>query len=102
MLLKMKYDIPCCRDVYYAAYRPVLLAAEQEEGLRLRVVDVAVRQCYRFNCPNCGSRLEADCGDLVDIGGKTSRFWCPVCRKERYVPWSALRKRVVYEDKSAE
>lgn len=25
-----------------------------------------------------------------------------VCRKERYVPWSALRKRVVYEDKSAE
>lgn len=68
----------------------------------MRVVDVAVRQCYRFNCPNCGSRLEADCGDLVDIGGKTSRFWCPVCRKERYVPWSALRKRVVYEDKSAE
>lgn len=52
----------------------------------MRVVDVAVRQCYRFNCPNCGSRLEADCGDLVDIGGKTSRFWCPVCRKERYVP----------------
>ena len=46
----------------------------------MRVVDVAVRQCYRFNCPNCGSRLEADCGDLVDIGGKTSRFWCPVCR----------------------
>lgn len=36
----------------------------------MRVVDVAVRQCYRFNCPNCGSRLEADCGDLVDIGGK--------------------------------
>ena len=70
--------------------------------MRLRVVDVAVRQCYRFNCPNCGSRLEADCGDLVDIGGKTSRFWCPVCRKERYVPWSSLRKRVVYEDKSAE
>ena len=68
----------------------------------MRVVDVAVRQCYRFNCPNCGSRLEADCGDLGDIGGKTSRFWCPVCRKERYVPWSALRKRVVYEGKSAE
>lgn len=70
--------------------------------MEVKVMDVAVRQCYRFNCPNCGSRLEADCGDLVDIGGKTSRFWCPVCRKERYVPWSALRKRVVYEDKSAE
>ena len=46
----------------------------------MRVVDVAVRQCYRFNCPNCGSKLEADCDELVDIGGKTSQFWCPVCR----------------------
>ena len=68
----------------------------------MRVVDVAVRQCYRFNCPNCGSKLEADCDELVDIGGKTSQFWCPICRKERYVPWSALRKRTIYEDKSAE
>ena len=68
----------------------------------MRIVDVAVRQCYRFNCPICGSKLEADSGDLVDIGGKTSQFWCPVCRKERDVPWSSLRKRVVYEDKSAE
>ena len=87
---------------------PYLLRGVTEElsydALKMKydIVDVAVRQCYRFNCPNCGSRLEADCGDLVDIGGKTSRFWCPVCRKERYVPWSALRKRVVYEDKSAE
>lgn len=61
----------------------------------MRVVDVAVRQCYRFNCPNCGSKLEADCDELVDIGGKTSQFWCPVCRKDRYAPWSALRKRAV-------
>ena len=68
----------------------------------MRIVDVAVRQCYRFNCPICGSKLEADSGDLVDIGGKTSQFWGPVCRKERYGPWSSLRKRVVYEDKSAE
>lgn len=36
----------------------------------MRIVDVAVRQCYRFNCPICGSKLEADCGELVDIGGK--------------------------------
>ena len=68
----------------------------------MRIVDVAVRQCYRFNCPICGSKLEADSGELVDIGGKTSQFGCPVSRKERYVPWSSLRKRVVYEDKSAE
>lgn len=64
----------------------------------MRIVNVAVRQCYRFNCPNCGSKLEADSDELVDVGGKTSRFWCPVCREERYIPWSSLRKRTVYED----
>ena len=64
----------------------------------MRIVNVAVRQCYRFNCPNCGSKLEADGDELVDVGGKTSRFWCPVCREERYIPWSSLRKRTIYED----
>lgn len=68
----------------------------------MRIVNVAVRQCYRFNCPNCGSKLEADSDELVDVGGKTSRFWCPVCREERYIPWSSLRKRTVYEDSSAD
>lgn len=75
-------------------------SAESEDDMR--IVDVAVRQCYRFNCPNCGSKLEADCDELVDIGGKVSRFFCPVCREERYIPWSALRKRTVYEDRSAD
>ena len=42
-------------------------SAESEDDMR--IVDVAVRQCYRFNCPNCGSKLEADCDELVDIGG---------------------------------
>lgn len=64
----------------------------------MRIVNVAVRQCYRFNCPNCGSKLEADSDELVDVGGKTSRFWCPVCREERYIPWSSLRKRTVYKE----
>lgn len=68
----------------------------------MRIVNVAVRQCYRFNCPNCGSKLEADSDELVDVGGKTSRFWCPFCREERYIPWSSLRKRTVYEDSSAD
>ena len=68
----------------------------------MRVVDVAERECYRVHSPKCGSQLEADCDGLGDIGGKTSQFWCPVCRKDRYVPWSALRKRTIYEDKSAE
>ena len=34
----------------------------------MRIVNVAVRQCYRFNCPNCGSKLEADSDELVDVG----------------------------------
>lgn len=67
----------------------------------MRVVDVAVRQCYRFNCPNCGSRLEADAAiwwtSAERQAGSGARS-----PEERYVPWSALRKRVVYEDKSAE
>ena len=24
-------------------------------------------------------------------------FYCPVCRKERYITWSELRKKIVYE-----
>ena len=68
----------------------------------MRIVNVAVRQCYRFNCPNCGSKLEADSDELVDVGGKTSRFWCPVCREDSYIPGSSLRKRTVYEDSSAD
>ena len=47
----------------------------------MRIVDVAVRQCYRFNCPICGSKLEADSGELVDIGGmfpgvRSENGWC--------------------------
>ena len=43
----------------------------------MRIVDVAVRQCYRFNCPICGSKLEADSGDLVDIGGENEPVLVP-------------------------
>ena len=39
----------------------------------MKIVDVAVKKVYRFNCPNCQSRLEADSQDLEDIGGKS--FW---------------------------
>lgn len=68
----------------------------------MKIVDVAVQQLYRFNCPNCGSKLEAESGELVDIGGKTSKFFCPVCRKDRYIPWNALRKRTVYKNQSSD
>ena len=55
----------------------------------MKIVDIAVKKVYRFNCPNCQSRLEAD--------SKVSKFYCPVCRKDRYITWSDLRKKIVYE-----
>lgn len=67
----------------------------------MKIVDVAVKQVYRFNCPNCGSKLEAETHELVDIGGKTSEFYCPVCRRKRYIPWRQLRNRVVYDEKGS-
>lgn len=68
----------------------------------MRIVDIAVKQLYRFNCPNCGSKLEAERGELKDMGGKVSKFQCPVCRKECFIPWNAPRKRIIYENQSAE
>ena len=66
----------------------------------MKIVDIAVKKVYRFNCPNCQSRLEADSKEVVDIGGKVCKFHCPVCRKERYIAWSDMRKKIVYELKS--
>lgn len=63
----------------------------------MKIVDIAVKKVYRFNFPNCQSRLEADSSELTDIGGKVSKFYCPVCRKDRYITWSDLRKKIVYE-----
>ena len=63
----------------------------------MKIVDVAVKKVYRYNCPNGQSRLEAESSELTDIGGKVSKFYCPVCRKERYITWSDLRKKIVYE-----
>ena len=70
--------------------------------VEVRVIDVATAQFYRFNCPNCGSKLEAECRELTDIGGKVSRFYCPVCNQERYISWGSLRKRTVYENRASE
>lgn len=63
----------------------------------MKIVDIAVKKVYRSSCPNCQSRLEADSSELTDIGGKVSKFYCPVCRKDRYITWSDLRKKIVYE-----
>ena len=58
----------------------------------MKIVDIAVKKVYRFNCPNCQSRLEADSSELTDIGGKVSKFYCPVCRKDRYITVSFMEK----------
>lgn len=63
----------------------------------MKIVDKAIKKVYRFNCPNCQSRLEAESQELIDIGGKVSKFFCPVCKKERYITWSDLRKKIIYE-----
>ena len=34
----------------------------------MKIVDIAVKKVYRFNCPNCQSRLEAESKELEDIG----------------------------------
>ena len=63
----------------------------------MKIVDKAVKKVYRFNCPNCQSRLEGESQEFVDIGGKVNKFFCPVCRQDRYMTWSDLRKRIIYE-----
>lgn len=40
----------------------------------MKIVDIAVKKVYRFNCPNCQSRLEADSSELTDIGGKVNAY----------------------------
>ena len=68
----------------------------------MKVVDVAVKKVYRFNCPNCQSRLEAETQDLEDIGGKVYKFRCPICKRNRYIAWSDLRKKIVYEGENTQ
>ncbi len=63
----------------------------------MKILDIAVKKVYRFHCPNCQSRLEADVSELEDIGGKVHKFFCPVCRRDRYISWSDIRKKIVYE-----
>lgn len=63
----------------------------------MKVVDKALKKTYRFNCPICGSRLEAEEQELTDLGNKVSEFFCPVCKKRRYTNWGNIRNRIVYE-----
>ena len=40
--------------------------------------------------------------EFEDIGGKISKFFCPVCKKDRYITWSDLRKKTVYEGENTQ
>ena len=68
----------------------------------MKIVDKAVKKVYRFNCPNCQSRLEGESKEFEEIGGKISKFFCPVCKKDRYITWSDLRKKTVYEGENTQ
>lgn len=53
----------------------------------MKIVDIAVRKVYRFNCPNCQSRLEAEAQELVDIGGKVLWHRYHTYRNHLYNPF---------------
>ena len=65
---------------------------------KLKVIKKALKKLYRFNCPDCGTRLEANPNELSDVGNKISKFYCPICNADRFIGWGDLRKRIVYED----
>lgn len=66
----------------------------------MKIVKKAVKKVYRFNCPECSTRLEAAPAELVDMGNKISKFHCPVCRKDRHISWGELRKKTIYDDET--
>ena len=51
----------------------------------MKIVDIAIKRAYRFNCPVCGSRLEGESEDFEDVGGKINKFFCPVCKKKTVI-----------------
>ena len=63
----------------------------------MKIIGIAIERTYRFNCPVCGSKLECEGHELNDIGGRVKKFFCPICKKDRYISWSELRKRTVYD-----
>ena len=36
------------------------------------------------------------------VAKKVNKFYCPVCRKDRYISWSDLRKKIVYEGEGSQ
>ena len=50
----------------------------------MKILHKAIQKLYLFSCPVCGSKLEAFPSELIDIGNKVSKFWCPECNEDRY------------------
>ena len=62
----------------------------------MRIVDKAQKGVYIINCPACGSKLEAGCEDLTIVENKVCKYICPVCKKTRYISWSAMKSKIIY------
>ena len=59
----------------------------------MKIVDRAVKKVYRFNCPNCQSRLEGESKEFEDIGGKISNSFARYARKIATLPGLILGRR---------
>ncbi len=68
----------------------------------MKVLNIAKQKLYRFNCPECGAKLEASPDELTDVGNKISKFHCPVCDEDRFIGWREIRKRIVYDDDASQ
>lgn len=62
----------------------------------MKVIDKADKSIYIFNCSACGSKLEANCDDLTILGNKVCKYLCPVCKKVRYISWSAMKSKTLF------
>lgn len=62
----------------------------------MKVIDKAEKSIYIFNCSACSSKLEANCDDLTIIGNKICKYRCPVCKKVRYISWSAMKSKTLF------
>ena len=62
----------------------------------MKIVDVATKRVYRFNCPNCGSRLGGRSRGTYDVGGGIRRFFLPDCIEENYIWWAGFSKKKIF------
>lgn len=66
----------------------------------MKIIKRAIKDVYRFECPNCGSVLEADLDEIKPIYGcdLTVEFHCPVCDSVRTIFRVGMIRRTVYAD----